>query len=294
MTPIQTVTRCQPLLGTYVEIMLKGRQSEERLHHHATKAFEVIRCIQRMMSFHDQDSDVSRLNRCGHVAPLRVHPWTHHVISEAVKLSRETNGAFDVTVAARLIRSGLLPRHAAVHSLSEAGLWDEIQLIEDSKIAFRQPLQIDLGGIAKGFAVDKAIDFLSTFGLDGAVVNAGGDLRVLGSAIEKGVGIRDPRDPYRAIVPSVMLRPALATSAAYFVKQRTGFSRASAIVHPVTGKPMKRNISLSVFSRTCVEADALTKAVLLAPQNLWNKALAARDSVALLLTATGEQVLFPA
>ena len=90
-----------------------------------------------------------------------------------------------------------------------------------------------------------------------------------------------------------MLRPALATSAAYFVKQRSGLSKVTAIMHPRTGKPMKSNISVSVFSQTCIEADALTKAVLLAPQKLWNQVLAARDSVALLLTAKGEQVLFP-
>jgi thiamine biosynthesis lipoprotein len=154
-------------------------------------------------------------------------------------------------------------------------------------------LQIDLGGIAKGFAVDKAVEFLSTLGLHGAIVNAGGDMRVLGS-MDSRVAIRDPRDPHRAGVPGVMLRPALATSAAYFVKGPRGLSKAAAIVHPRTGKPMKSNLSVSVFAKTCIEADALTKAVLLAPQKLWNQVLSARDSVALLLTSKGEQVLFPA
>ena len=290
---MNTIKRCQPLLGTFVEITLRSEESEASLHQHATKAFELIRCVHHMMGFHDPDSDVSRLNRCGHVAPLRVHPWTYHVMNEAVRLSRETEGAFDITVAPRLVNSGLLPRHAAYTSLAEAGRWEDIQLLDGCCVAFRQPLQIDLGGIAKGFAVDKAMDYLSTLGLDGAIVNAGGDMRVLGR-VDSRVAIRDPRDPYRAGVPSVMLRPALATSAAYFVKQRSSLSKVTAIMHPRTGKPMKSNISVSVFSQTCIEADALTKAVLLAPQKLWNQVLAARDSVALLLTAKGEQVLFPA
>lgn len=289
---MNTIKRCQPLLGTFVEITLRSEKSETSLHQHATKAFELIRCVHHMMGFHDPDSDVSRLNRCGHVAPLRVHPWTYHVMNEAVRLSRETEGAFDITVAPRLVSSGLLPRHAAYTSLAEAGRWEDIQLLDGCSVAFRQPLQIDLGGIAKGFAVDKAMDYLSTLGLDGAIVNAGGDIRVLGR-VDSRVAIRDPRDPHRAGVPSVMLRPALATSAAYFVKQRSGLSKVTAIMHPRTGKPMKSNISVSVFSQTCIEADALTKAVLLAPQKLWNQVLAARDSVALLLTAKGEQVLFP-
>ncbi|MCX6854972.1 MAG: FAD:protein FMN transferase, partial [Verrucomicrobia bacterium] len=196
-------------------------------------------------------------------------------------------------VAPRLIRSGLLPRHSPVSSLVEAGRWEDIMLLGSSMVAFQQPLQIDLGGIAKGFAVDKAVDYLSTLGLTGAIVNAGGDMRVLGS-MDSRVAIRDPRDPHRAGVPALMLRPALATSAAYFVKQRSGLSKATAIIHPRTGKPMKSNVSVSVFSRTCIEADALTKAVLLAPQKLWNEVLAARDSVALILNSKGEQILFPA
>jgi FAD:protein FMN transferase len=290
---MNTIKRCQPLLGTFVEITLTGLMAEEKLHQHAGKAFEMIRCVQRMMSFHDLDSDVSRLNRCGHLAPLQVHAWTHQVLEMAVQLSRETEGNFDITVAPRLVRSGLLPRHGSMTSLTEAGRWEDIQLHPGQMVSFKRALQIDLGGIAKGFAVDKAVEFLSTLGLQGAIVNAGGDLRVLGK-MQKDVAIRDPRDPYRAAVPSIMLRPALATSAAYFVRAAGGLKKASAILHPRTGKPMRSNVSVSVFSRTCIEADALTKAVLLAPQKLWNQVLAAHDSVALLLTTKGEQVMFPA
>ncbi len=292
MPVTNTIQRCQPLLGTFVEITLTGARSEAKLHEQAGKAFEMIRSVQRMMSFHDTDSDVSRLNRCGHVAPLQVHPWTYHVLEQAVQLSRETEGAFDITVAPRLVRSGLLPRHTQVSSLVEAGRWEDIALLGGRAVSFRQPLQVDLGGIAKGFAVDKAVEYLSTLGLGGAIVNAGGDMRVLGQA-DNRVAIRDPRDPHRVAVPAVMLRPALATSAAYFVKAASGLQKASAIMHPRTGKPMKSNLSVSVFAKTCIEADALTKAVLLAPQKLWNQVLAARDSVALLLTKQGEQVMFP-
>lgn len=292
MPALNTIQRCQPLLGTFVEITLIGDRTEARLHEHAGKAFEMIRSVQRMMSFHDTDSDISRLNRCGHVAPLAVHPWTYHVLEQSVQLSRETEGAFDITVAPRLVRSGLLPRHTQVSSRVEAGRWEDIALLGGRAVSFRQPLQVDLGGIAKGFAVDKAVEYLGTLGLHGAVVNAGGDLRVLGQA-DNRVAIRDPRDPHRVAVPAVMLRPALATSAAYFVKAACGLQKAAAIMHPRTGKPMKSNVSVSVFAKTCIEADALTKAVLLAPQKLWNQVLTARDSVALLLTKQGEQVMFP-
>lgn len=286
------IRRCQPLLGTFVEISLDGG-TERSLIKEAGKAFEIIGSVQRMMGFHDPESDVSRLNQCAHVAPLRVHPWTWQVVEQAVKLSEETEGAFDITVAPQLVKWGYLPRHKSFTALSEAGMWKQIEMLPDCQIRFHQPLQIDLGGIAKGFAVDKAIDLLATRGIGQAAVNAGGDLRIHGSRTE-AVAIRDPESPQTVQHPSIMLRPAVATSAAYFARKRVGFSKVSPIVHPHTGKPLRSNVSVSVFARTCMEADALTKAVLLAPQAVWNRVLRLHDSVALFLTSRGEQVLYPA
>lgn len=286
------VRRCQPMLGTFVEIRLDGG-TERTLQKEAGKAFELIQSVQRMMGYHDPESDVSRLNQCAHVAPLRVHPWTWQVISQAVQLSEETEGAFDITIAPQLVKWGYLPRHKSFTTLGEAGQWKEIELLPDCQIRFHRPLQIDLGGIAKGFAVDKAVDLLATRGISQATVNAGGDLRVHGAQSEM-VAIRDPEEPQSRQHPSVMLRPAVATSAAYFARKRVGLTRVSPIVHPHTGKPLRSNVSVSVFSRTCMEADALTKAVLLAPQAVWNRVLKMHDSLALFITSRGEQVLFPA
>ncbi len=287
------IKRCQPLLGTFVEITVEGPQSEEKLHAEISKAFDLIRSVSRLMSFHDQDSDVSRLNRCAHIAPLRVHPWTWHVIQNAIKLSGETEGAFDITVAPKLVKWGYLPRHTPFEALSEAAQWSDIEMGADHTIQFHQPLQIDLGGIAKGFAVDKAADWLSTRGLTRAVVNAGGDLRVIGEGPHE-LSIRHPAAPQQSCIPSVMMRPAVATSAAYFARKRCGTERVSPIVHPRTGKALQSNLSVSVFAPTCTEADALTKAVLLAPQGVWNKVLREYNSLALFITQKGEQVLFPA
>ena len=290
--PVNMIHRCQPMLGTFVEISLDGG-TERSLQKEAGKAFEIIGSVQRMMGFHDPESDVSRLNQCAHVAPLRVHPWTWQVIEKAVKLSEETEGAFDITVAPQLVKWGYLPRHKSFTALGEAGLWKQIEMLPDCQIRFHQPLQIDLGDISKGFAVDKAIDLLATRGIGQATVNAGGDLRVLGVQNEVSTG-RDADASQTRQHPSVMLRPAVATSAAYFARQRMGCSKVSPIVHPHTGKPLRSNVSVSVFSRTCMEADALTKAVLLAPQAVWNRVLRLHDSLALFITSRGEQVLFPA
>lgn len=286
------IRRCQPLLGTYVEINLDGG-SENSMHKEAGKAFELIGSIQKMMGFHNAESDVSRLNHCAYIAPLRVHPWTWQVIQKAVRLSEATQGAFDITIAPKLVQWGYLPRHKGGTALAEAGLWKEVEMLPDCHIKFHRPLQIDLGGIAKGFAVDKAVEFLAARGVEQACVNAGGDLRVHGAQNQPLV-IRDPSEPHGKPYPAVMLRPAVATSAAYFARKRVGLSRVSPIVHPHNGKPLRSNQSVSVFAHSCMEADALTKAVLLAEQPVWNRVLREHDGVALFLTTKGEQILFPA
>lgn len=285
------IRRCQPLLGTFVRVTLDGA-SENALHKEAGKAFELIRSIQRLMSFHDTESDVSRLNRCAHVAPLRISSWTYQVIQHAMQLSLETEGAFDITIAPRLVDWGYLPRHNRFIASDEASDWSHIELLPDSQVSFHRPLQIDLGGIAKGFAVDKAIDYLSTRGIPQATVDAGGDLRVLGAPLHETV-IRDPRAPQAVQHPTSMLRPAMATSATYFTRKSIGPRQVSPIVNPLTGKALRSSTSVSVFAATCMEADGLTKAVLLAPQKIWDRMLQARAACALFLTNKGEQLLYP-
>ncbi len=284
--------RCQPLLGTSVEISLGGSGSDTTLQKEAGKAFQLIRSIQQMMGFHNPESDVSRLNQCAHIAPLRVHSWTWQVLRESLALSEETAGAFDITVTPRAVKSGFSPRHRSFTALEEAGAWRHIELLPDCQVCFHKPLQIDLGDIAKSFAVDKAIDFIATRGIPSASVTADGDCRVHG-AQNTFLDQSDSAGPAHSRQPAVMLRPAVATIPASFVRKRLGVTRVSPVIHPHTGKPLGNNQSVSVFSRTCVEADALAKAVLLAPQHLWNRALRLHDSVALFLTSRGEQVLFP-
>jgi thiamine biosynthesis lipoprotein len=289
------IKRCRPLLGTFVEITLESPRSESWLQQTASKAFSLIESVQTLMSFHSRESDISRLNQCGHLTPLIVHPWTVQVLKQAVALSAATEGAFDVTLVPRLVASGLLPRHGRGQILSEAGRWEEIEFLHDGnhpQIFFRQPLKVDLGGIAKGFAVDKATDFLAASGVTRAIVNAGGDLRVHGSD-RLEIAIRHPARPQAETLPALMLRPAVATSGAYFVRQRMGVAKANHIIHPRTGKMLRTNDSVSVFAPTCMEADALTKAVLLAPQPLWNQVLTDHNSLALFITRKGEQVLYP-
>jgi thiamine biosynthesis lipoprotein ApbE len=144
---------------------------------------------------------------------------------------------------------------------------DLIQLLPDNQIRFAHPAaQIDLGGIAKGFAVDRAIEALQQRGITDGLVNAGGDLRVFGSR-PRIVDIRDPRRPDRAIFRVALCNAALASSAGRFDPVRSRHALPSAVIDPATAMPAQSISGATVCAPTCVIADALTKVVMNAGEN---------------------------
>jgi FAD:protein FMN transferase len=188
---MSSITRCRPLLETYVKITITDDKiSEKGLESLTNIAFERIARIQSLMSFHDSSSELARLNSCGHLYPLSVNPWTYEVIKEAQRISHASKGIFDITIAPTLARWGFLPSRHQRDQQSSAN-YKNIHLHNFCRVVFDQPLQIDLGGIAKGFAVDKAVEILLEAGITDGCINAGGDIRFLGTQNEM-ISVRDP------------------------------------------------------------------------------------------------------
>jgi thiamine biosynthesis lipoprotein len=181
--------RARPFLGTYVEIEAEGLL-EAALQSAIDDAFEAIELTQSLMGFHDPDSDLSKLNRRAAIEPVRVHPWTAKVLRSAISLYRATDGLFDCAVGYELTRWGLLPGDGL--GRIEPGSLSDVRISRDGRVAFAARIALDLGGIAKGFAVDRAIAVLRRRGVRKAMVNAGGDIRVMGEAL---IYIRHPASP---------------------------------------------------------------------------------------------------
>ena len=134
-------------------------------------------------------------------------------------------------------------------------------MLADDRIRFARPLWLDLGGIAKGYAVDRAIEYLVRHGIREAAVNAGGDLRLLGSHAEV-VHLRLPQSP-ESLVPAIELTDgSLATSAGYFERRRRHGRWVGPHVDGRRRRPVGTRSSVSVVAKRCVVADALTKVVL--------------------------------
>lgn len=248
--------RAQPLLGTFVSIRVDNHHPNASAA--VSAAFTQIADVQRRMSFHDPDSELSRINRHAHDEPQRVSSSLHRVLSAALALARASHGRFDSCVAGQLVAWGQLPRPAA-HDVDPRADWRDVILLDDGRVQFRRRLWLDLGGIAKGYAVDCAIAILRRRGLASGCVNAGGDLRVFGRM--ESVHVRDPADPGRRLPILQISNAATATSAGYFSQ----IGGHTALVDPVHGTSLGHRCSVTVCARRAIWADALTKVVLANP-----------------------------
>jgi thiamine biosynthesis lipoprotein len=280
--------RARPLLGTIVDAKARARRKIIAARG-IEAAFAAIEHVHRLMSFHDPDSDVSRLNREANLRSVTVHKWTWRVLQAAQEFASESDGVFDVTIGGLLSRWNFLPRQTfRSDSTSNNGhpertrgtsqttsrvirevlrcaqdhrlAWRDIVLEKNCAVRFRRGLTIDLGGIAKGFAVDCAINALKKAGVQAGFVNAGGDLRVFGLQKE-AVRIRYPLDPTRAAGIVTLKNRALATSATYFSRRKFGGHVRSALIDGQTQQPFVDDVSISVAADDCMTADALTKIV---------------------------------
>lgn len=222
-------------LGTLVEVALPAAHAANDCFE---AAFAVVEHVHRRMSPQDPASDLVQIAGRAHRGAVEVDPDTFEVLALAIEIAQASDGAFDPSAGRRM-------RALAALAL-EAG----------NRVRASRPVSLDLGGIAKGYAVDRAVEALQARGVDRAIVNAGGDLRVLGSGTWHLVRVRDPARSSHAW-PLLELRDfALATSSDYF---------GSTFVDPRTGRSTRVRQSISVAAPRCAVADAMTKVVAFAP-----------------------------
>ena len=255
------MTRCKPLLGTFVEITLDQDENSMAMNH----AFTAIEKIQELMSFHQTDSELNHINRCAHHKALDIHPWTAQVLRIAKQVHRHSHGLFNCGIDHRLVAAGLLPRHIDFTNHDLGGI-EDIFFLTPELITSLRPVCLDLGGIAKGFAVDMAVRILLSEGVSSGLVNAGGDLRVFGNT-PKPIHIRNPHNPTELIEIGMLQNAALATSSLYFAKRD---AYESYLINPLAKEEsaiyVQSTDSYSILAKECVYADALTKVLALSKQ----------------------------
>jgi thiamine biosynthesis lipoprotein len=253
------VDRARPQLGTIVKIGISGLPADAA-NAAIDRGFAVIDHIHALMSFHEPSSEVSRLNREASVAPVRVHEHTANVIRTALEVSAASAGIFDITVAPTLVEWGLLPAPPGAPATDPRATWRDIEFVDATRIRFRRPLWIDLGGIAKGYAVDAAIQQMNLGDDVQCHVNAGGDVRVAGPASEQ-VLLQVPGHAANE-VPMIELSSGCIASSSRLQNQREGERQPH--VHGVVRCAAGVDRFVSVLAERCIIADALTKVAIAA------------------------------
>ncbi len=269
--------RCRPLLGTLVEITARGT-SPAVLAAGVEAAFAAIARAQSLLSFHDPSSELSRLNRDAAQRAVRVNAWTWRVLALGRRIHVSSNGAFDPVVPS---------------PTDTQATFADVVFLSGHRVRFARPLRLDLGGIAKGFAVDRAIEALRDAGVPAALVNAGGDLRAFGDDAWPIV-VRDPASPGRLWALGTLRKGALATSAVYFSRRRTPAGRwTSAIIDPRSRRPWLARASVTVRAPDAATADALTKILALHGPAAAGDLLAEFDAEGWWLSADGRVQITP-
>ena len=239
----------------------------------ATRAIDAVIAemhrIDELMSVYKPDSQLSRLNRDAASAPVKVDPELARLVSRALEFSEMSDGAFDITYASvgylYDYREHKHPTEAQIQAALPGINWHHVVVDQAaSTIRFTQPgVRIDLGGIAKGYAVDTSIAILGKLGITNATVTAGGDSRILGDRRGRPwvVGIRHPDDRNRVIARIPLEDAAISTSGDYERYFDEDGVRYHHIIDPKTGKSPHGVRSVTVIAPTSTFAEGLTKSV---------------------------------
>jgi len=267
--------RTETVMGTFVEIKaVVGNRSVEEIDNAIDAAFDAVRRIDSLMSTYKADSEVSEINRRAASEGVLISPETCEVINKALELSRASNGSFDITVMPLLELWGFARgRTKAVPSQAEidgtlACVGYELIDLDQAKREIRlkrDGTKIDLGGIAKGYAVDSAVKSLAANGVSAGMVNAGGDLYCLGSKAPGKpwrIAVRDPVNEEGVLGYVQLADKGIATSGDYQNFFMADGVRYSHIFDPRTGRPSTVGPhSVTVVAETCADADGLATAV---------------------------------
>jgi FAD:protein FMN transferase len=248
--------RARPLLGTLVEISIAA-PSDAAFVRATDLAFAQVAEVHHAMSFHEPGSDLCALARApaGAVVDINAHTW--QVLRLALELETKSDGVFSVAIAPVLVANGLLPLPNDAQAPLARTLSQGIALLEGNRLRVLSPVWADLGGIAKGYAVDCAVAALQSQGIDSGLVNAGGDMRAFGTHAHT-VHLRFA-DGLKAVAQ--LQDSALASSCNAECAQDEG----SPHIDPRSARPVRSPHSIMVRAPSAALADALTKVAMLCP-----------------------------
>jgi len=256
------------VMGTIAKVEFES--DDEKL---ATKLIEQVVAemhrIDHLMSPYKEDSELSKINNLAGKYPVKISDEMFNLLKVSLYYSELTSGAFDISFSSvgylYDYRNSKKPTEDQKQSLVEQINFRNIHLNDtDKSVKFdSQQLKIDLGGIAKGHAVDRCIEILRKQGVKNAFVSAGGDSQVVGKKNDRlwYIGIRHPRDDKKLIVNLPLEEVSISTSGDYerfFIQDGIRYHH---IIDPKTGDSARDSQSVTILAPSSTMADALSTSV---------------------------------
>lgn len=220
--------------------------------------------LDRLLSVYRPDSEVSKVNRHAATGPVLISDELLTILRRARDFSELSSGAFDITYASvgyrYNYRDGIKPSDEEITRELPHIDFRKIRLVDNTVRFAEQGIRIDLGGIAKGYAVDRAIGIASECQISNGIVTAGGDSRIIGDRGGRPwmIGIQHPRDPQKIALKVPLDDTAISTSGDYERFFVSNGERIHHIIDPKTGKSAGRSWSASVIGPDAMTTDALS------------------------------------
>lgn len=261
-------SRAEAIMGTEVRVELWHEDAASARAAIGAVMDEMHR-IDALMSPYKSDSELSRINRDAAQQPVVISQEMFDLIARSLEFSKLSGGAFDITFSSvgylYDYREHIKPSDVEIAKALPGVNYRHLQLDRKRRtIHFaRNGVRIDLGGIAKGHAVDNCIALLKKRGITNAIVTAGGDSRLLGDRRGRPwkVGIRDPRQRDDVVMVLPLVDVAISTSGDYERYFETDGVRHHHIINPKTGKSASGVRSVTIIGPDGVTTEGLTKSV---------------------------------
>ncbi len=298
------VKEAMTLMDTFCEISCYSQDRASAIKA-IDAAFTEMRRIENVFSKFDENTSVSNINRIAGLEKVIVSEEVFGLTERSVYYSRISEGSFDITVGPLMEIWGFVRRQKAIpdrdvidNALKSVG-YKNIEL-DPKELSIRflnKGVKIDFGGIAKGYAVDRAKDVLIAHGIKNGIINLGGNISALGKAPSGknwNIGVEDPRGKGRILKTFELRDMAISTSGNYERFFEIGGKRYSHIINPVTGKPCQGIISVTVVADSAEKADALSTAIfVMGEERGLNLAKSIKGIKVLILKEDGKIILYP-
>lgn len=258
------------LMGSAFELIVAA-DSEPQAQQWLQQGVAEIQRIEGILTEYDERSETSLINRQAGIEPVRVSDEVHQLLSRCIDLSTLTQGAFDITIGPlkKLYQfkrgNYTFPEpEVLLQAINRVG-YKHIELLPDSRVLLHKTgMQLSFAAVGKGYAADKVKELWLKAGVKSGVVNASGDLTVIGTKYNGEAwqaGIADPNHADKVLLYVPLHDTAIATSGdyeQYFIRDGVRYSHT---LHPLTGYPLSGVKSVSIISPSAALSDAIATAV---------------------------------